>query len=102
MTITQNTQPCLYCTDLAAAVALRESGISANMTAGFSLGEIAALALRRYVEIKEGFRLVCRRGELMQKAAAKHDSAMVAVVKLSNETVEMLLHGISTCISGEL
>lgn len=40
---TVNTQPCLYCVDLAAAEALRDEGIVPDAVAGFSLGEIAAL-----------------------------------------------------------
>ena len=41
---TQNTQPCLYLTDLAAAIALSEAGIPVDGVAGFSLGELPALA----------------------------------------------------------
>ena len=41
---TENTQPCLYLADLAAAYALRDSGLQPEAVAGFSLGEIPALA----------------------------------------------------------
>ncbi|MEE0775813.1 MAG: ACP S-malonyltransferase [Bacillota bacterium] len=85
---TVNTQPCLYCADLAAAVALREAGIVPDMVAGFSLGELAALTFAGAYSPEEGFRLVTKRGELMQSAAEKADTAMMAVVKLANETVE--------------
>ncbi len=88
--VTKNTQPCLYCTDLAAACALREAGVRADMAAGFSLGEISALTFSGAFTPETGFELVCRRGELMQAAAEKFDSAMVAVVKLPNEKVEEL------------
>ena len=40
---TKNTQPCMFAVELAAAAALREAGIRADMAAGFSLGELAAL-----------------------------------------------------------
>lgn len=40
---TENTQPCVYCVDLAAAEALKASGIVPDVAAGFSLGEVAAL-----------------------------------------------------------
>ena len=43
ISITKNTQPCLFCVDLAAAEALREAGIEPDMVAGFSLGEVAAV-----------------------------------------------------------
>ena len=42
---TQNTQPCLYLTDLAAAIALSEAGIPVDGVAGFSLGELPAWRL---------------------------------------------------------
>ena len=43
ISITKNTQPCLFCVDLAAAEALREAGIEPDMIAGFSLGEVTTL-----------------------------------------------------------
>jgi len=87
---TDNTQPCLYCVDLAAAQALRQAGIEPAAAAGFSLGEIAALAFCGVMSIEDGFRLVCKRGQLMQSAALKYDSAMTAILKLSNSEVENL------------
>ena len=41
---TVNTQPCVFTADLAAAYAVKEAGIVPDCVAGFSLGEIAALA----------------------------------------------------------
>ena len=43
LSLTKNTQPCLYLVDLCAAAALEERGIKADGVAGFSLGEIAAV-----------------------------------------------------------
>ena len=34
LSITENTQPCLYCVDLAAAKALEEAGVRADVAAG--------------------------------------------------------------------
>lgn len=87
---TANTQPCLYCVDLAAAQSLKQEGIIPSAVAGFSLGEIAALTFCGILSKEDGFKLVCKRGELMQKAASEYDSAMAAVLKLDNETVEEL------------
>jgi len=87
---TENTQPCLYCTDLAAAAAVKEAGVNAGMLAGFSLGELAALAFSGAVSYEDGFRLVCKRAEYMQKAAESSDSAMVAVLKLPDGAVTAL------------
>ncbi len=87
---TENTQPCLYCADLAAAYALMEAGVVPDMLAGFSLGEVAALTVSGATDLKDGFRIVCRRGALMQTAAENTDSTMLAVLKLENATVEEL------------
>jgi len=84
---TENTQPCLYCVDLAAASALREAGVSAGMLAGFSLGELAALAFSGAITYEDGFKLVCKRAELMQKASEAVSAGMVAVLTLSDSQV---------------
>lgn len=62
--MTENTQPCLYLASLAASYAMDDAGISADMTAGFSLGEISSLAYAGAYTAEEGFRIVCRRAEL--------------------------------------
>ena len=87
---TINTQPCLYCVDLAAAAALKEAGVFADMLAGFSLGELAALAFSGAVTYEDGFKLVCKRAEFMQKASELLDAGMAAVLKLSDDTVTSL------------
>ena len=87
---TANTQPCLFAMELAAAEVLRGKGIVPDAVAGFSLGEVTAAAFAGLFDYATGFSLVCRRGQLMQQAAEKQDTAMAAVVKLSAETVEAL------------
>ena len=91
---TKNTQPCLYLVDLCAALALKEKGINADGVAGFSLGEIAALAYSGVYSAETGFEIVCQRGEFMQKAASEHDTAMAAVLKIDSKAVEDLCEGI--------
>ncbi|MEE0875292.1 MAG: ACP S-malonyltransferase [Ruminococcus sp.] len=85
---TVNTQPCVFAADLAAAYALTERGITPDSVAGFSLGEIAALAFSGMLSDEEAFRLVCKRGELMDKAAHENPGAMAAVMKLTAAHVE--------------
>ena len=87
---TENTQPCLYCVDLSAAEALREAGVAADMLAGFSLGELAALAFSGAVTFEDGFRLVCKRAQYMQEAAESTDAGMVAILKLPCDSVVAL------------
>lgn len=85
---TVNTQPCVFAADLAAARAVEEAGIKPDCVAGFSLGEIAALAFSGILSDEEAFRLVCKRGELMDKAARENPGAMAAVMKITPEAVE--------------
>lgn len=90
---TVNTQPCLFAAELAAAEALLKAGIVPDEVAGFSLGEVVACAFAGVIEAEEAFRLVCRRGELMQQAAEEQDLFMAAVLKLSEEEVLRLCSG---------
>lgn len=85
---TKNTQPCLYAVEMAAAAVLKEKGTVPDAVAGFSLGEVSAAAFAGVFDIKTGFELVCRRGELMQAESEKFDTSMAAVVKLTHEQVE--------------
>ncbi len=84
---TINTQPCLFCVDLAAAAAVREAGVEPQAVAGFSLGEFAALAFAGALEDEAAFRLVCKRAEYMDKASEESNSTMAAVIKLTPEQV---------------
>ena len=46
LSVTANTQPCLFAMDYACAAAAREAGVSPDCAAGFSLGEVAGHGLR--------------------------------------------------------
>lgn len=87
---TENTQPCLYLAELGAALCLRGLGVEAVAAAGFSLGEVAALAYGGSYSFLAGFRHVCRRGELMQRASEENPAAMAAVLRLTASEVEGL------------
>ena len=87
---TRNTQPCLFAMELAAAAVLMEKGLMPDALAGFSLGEVVAATVSGAFDRETGFRLVCRRGALMQTEAQKFDTAMAAVVKLTPEQVQQV------------
>lgn len=87
---TINTQPCLFAMDLACAKALEEDGIVPDGVAGFSLGEIPALAYSGALEISEAFEIVLNRAKFMEQAAQENPGAMAAVLKLSAEQVQLL------------
>ncbi len=85
---TKNTQPCLFAMELAAANVLFDKGVKPEALAGFSLGEVTAATAAGIFDNETGFRLVCKRGELMQTEAEKFDTSMAAVVKLTPEQVQ--------------
>ena len=85
---TKNTQPCLFAMELAAARALIDKGWGPDAAAGFSLGEVTAATICGIFDDETGFRLVCKRGELMQSEAEKFDTSMAAIVKLSPEQLQ--------------
>jgi [acyl-carrier-protein] S-malonyltransferase len=87
---TENTQPCLYLADLAAATALRRANIRAEAVAGFSLGEIPALAFAGAFSALDGFGIACLRGALMAESAKKSPAAMLAVLRLEDRSVEAI------------
>ena len=87
---TKHTQPCLFAMEMAAYEVLKEKGIRADSMAGFSLGEVAAAAAAGVFDLETGFRLVMRRGALMQEEAENFDTSMAAVLKLPAETVKRL------------
>lgn len=88
--ITSNAQPCLFAMEFAAARVLIENNIKPNAVAGFSLGEVVAATISGVMDNVTGFNLVCKRAELMQKAAEKQEMSMAAIVKLSTEQVKAI------------
>lgn len=90
LSITVNTQPALFCVDLACAEALRSEGIIPSAVAGFSLGEVPAVAFSGMADFDTAFGFVLERARLMQSCAENNPGAMVAVMKLPDEAVEKL------------
>lgn len=92
---TANTQPDMYALEMAAAAVLSSEGIKADMAAGFSLGEISAAAYAGVFSLHDGFTIVRKRGELMQKESGHNSAAMTAVLKLDDKCVEVLCSAFS-------
>lgn len=90
LSLTANTQPCVFAVDLACACALRERGIVSAAVAGHSLGEVAALAFAGAFDVACATRLVSERARLMTACCEEHPGAMRAVLKLDAATVEAL------------
>ena len=87
---TENTQPCLCLTDLACSRALNSRGIFADEVAGFSLGEIAAVAYSKALSDEDAFKLVCKRADAMAECNKKYPGTMVAVLRADNEKLNEL------------
>lgn len=94
LNLTNNTQPCLFAMDLACAKALNSMGVYAQGAAGFSLGEIPALAYCGLLNDAQAFELVRVRGDAMQWAGTQNKGEMYAVLKLLDTEVEEICKGI--------
>lgn len=82
---TKNAQPCLYLTELSYAFELKNRGIEPVAAAGFSFGEIPALAFGGAVEPEDGFLLAVERGKEMEIVSEEMPGEMVAVLNLGEE-----------------
>lgn len=88
--VTANTQPCMFAMDLACARALEAHGVTPAYVAGFSLGELAALAFAGVMSDGDAMHVVCERARLMDAACQANPGGMTAVVKLAPEKIEEL------------
>ncbi|AUQ66337.1 ACP S-malonyltransferase [Phaeobacter inhibens] len=90
LTLTQNAQPALMATSLAAMRALEAEGVSidkAAFVAGHSLGEYSALAAAGAISVADTARLLRTRGQAMQSAVPVGEGAMAAILGLDLEAV---------------
>ncbi|MDG1077466.1 MAG: ACP S-malonyltransferase [Planktotalea sp.] len=91
LTLTQNAQPALMATSLAAMRALEAEGVAitdASFVAGHSLGEYSALAATGALSIADTARLLRTRGTAMQEAVPVGVGAMAALLGLDFETAQ--------------
>lgn len=85
---TENTQPAILTTSIAALRALEQHGIKPDITAGLSLGEYSALVLSGAFSFKDAVVLVKKRGKYMQEAVPQGIGAMSAIIGLEASQVE--------------
>lgn len=87
-------QPAIFVTSAAILEVLKTnpatSSISADVTAGLSLGEYTALYAAGLISFKDALVLVQKRGQAMQAAADATDGAMVSIIGLDEENVRQL------------
>ena len=90
LTLTENAQPALMATSMAAVRALKAEGVSvtdAAFVAGHSLGEYSALCAAEALTISDAAKLLRTRGQAMQSAVPVGEGAMAAVLGLDFATV---------------
>ena len=79
--LTENTQPAILTTSVAAFRAARENGLpEPSFVAGHSLGEYSALVAAGVLELTDAVRTVRARGRYMQEAVPVGTGAMAAVI----------------------
>ncbi len=87
-------QPAIFVTSAAILEVLRTNpaanSISADVTAGLSLGEYTALYAAGLISFEDGLVLVHKRGQAMQAAADATNGAMVSIIGLDEENVRQL------------
>ena len=91
LTLTQNAQPALMATSMAAMAALKAEGVTvdkAAYVAGHSLGEYAALCAAGTFSLADTARLLRIRGRAMQAAVPVGQGAMAALLGLSFDQAE--------------
>jgi len=88
LNVTENTQPAILTTSIAALMALRKYGIECDVTAGLSLGEYSALVCSGAMDFKDAVKLVKKRGKFMQEAVPVGIGTMAAILGLAADLVE--------------
>lgn len=91
LTKTENAQPAILLTSLAALKALEINNIEAEYTAGLSLGEYGSLIYSGALTLEEGLLLIKERGRIMGSALPKGLGKMAALIKLSDEKIQELI-----------
>lgn len=87
--LTENTQPAILTTSIAALRVLQsETPLRPNWVAGHSLGEYSALVCVGALKFGDAVRIVRERGRLMQEAVPPGEGGMGVVLGLDQDAVE--------------
>jgi [acyl-carrier-protein] S-malonyltransferase len=91
LTLTENTQPCLLVTSVAAfRVAQAETGFTPVGVAGHSLGEYSALVAAGALSLPTAARWVRERGKAMQAAVPPGQGTMAAILNMDDSVISKL------------
>lgn len=95
LTRTENTQPALLVTSVAAYRVLEARGARPACAAGHSAGEYAAHVAAGSLTFADGLRLIRRRGEAMAGAGSVRPGSMAAVLGLTAEQIDEVLRAVN-------
>jgi [acyl-carrier-protein] S-malonyltransferase len=85
--LTENTQPAILATSIAAYRVLASRGLEPAFMAGHSLGEYTANVAAGTITFADALRIVRRRGKFMQEAVPLGTGAMAAILGLDADKV---------------
>ena len=86
---TRYTQPCMVAFAAGLTAVLREKRIEPAAAAGLSLGEYSALHAAGVLDAAAAVKLAAFRGKAMEEAAGGRDSAMMAILGLDRESLQI-------------
>jgi len=87
---TENTQPAILTTSIAAWKIIEERGFQPDVTAGLSLGEYSSLVCSGALDFTSAVELVRKRGKFMQEAVPLGVGKMLAILGLTDDKVEKI------------
>ena len=89
--LTENTQPAVLTTSIAALKVLQaEKGVVPHLAAGHSLGEYSALVVSGALAFADAVQIVRLRGRFMQEAVPVGEGAMAAILGMERGQVEKI------------
>jgi len=89
--LTENTQPAILATSIAALRAAEGEGLPRpDFVAGHSLGEYSALVAAEVLDFSDALTLVRERGRLMKQTGEERPGGMAAVVGLDRPTLDAI------------
>lgn len=91
LTATENAQPALLLSSIAAFTLLEEEEVVPTVAVGHSLGEYSALVAAKSLTLETALPLVKMRGQLMERAFPKGQGSMTAVLGLTEEQIAEVL-----------
>ena len=96
---TENTQPCLLTAEIAGLRALEAQGIHADLAAGFSLGEWAALVAAEVISFEQAIQLVQLRARAMQDAVPIGNGGMAVIIGKQSDFVDALCQRVDAYVT---